>query len=341
MKKFASLVAVFLLTALLIIPQTGCSSNQEPVSLESFYFDTTCKISIYDMEDMSEENAQEVIQKAFTRCQKYENLLSKTKKGTDIYKVNHAGGKAVKCDDITIEVIQKGMEYGKLTGGKFDITIGQASDLWDFHNESGKDQKPPSKSKLASVMETVDYTQIHIDGNKVTMANPKGEIDLGGIAKGYIADQIADFLEDQGVTSAIISLGGNIECVGDKGGKDFNIGIEKPYSDQSDIIGATPLSNGTIVTSGVYERYFEYKGKKYHHILDSSTGMPVDTDVVGVSIQGKRGTSVDCDALATTCLILGEKEGMKFIKSMKGYEALFILEDDSIVTTDGFDFNKD
>lgn len=103
-----------------------------------------------------------------------------------------------------------------------------------------------------------------------------------------------------GVTSAIVSLGGNIECIGDKSGSDFSIGIEKPYSDQSEIVGSTPLSNGTVVTSGTYERYFTYKGKKYHHILNVKTGYPVNTDVVGVSIKSKFGHSVDCDGLSTT-----------------------------------------
>jgi len=338
MKKFVSMAAVVVLAALLIIPQTGCGSNTEPVSKESFYFDTTCKISIYDMKDMSEKKANVAIDKAFKQCARYENLLSKTKKGSDIYKINHAGGKTVKCDPITVEVIKKGIRYGKMTGGKFDITIGKAEDLWDFH---GSNQKPPDAEKLAEAMKYVDYRQIHVSGNTVTMGTAKGEIDLGGIAKGYIADRVSEYLRKLGVTSAIISLGGNIECIGDKAGSDFNIGIEKPYSDQSEIVGATPLSDGTIVTSGVYERYFEYKGKKYHHILNSKTGMPVETDVTGVSIRSTKGHSADCDALSTTCLILGKEKGKKLIEGMDGYEALFILSDDKIVKTKGFEFKEE
>ena len=141
--------------------------------------------------------AKDVIGKAFSQCEKYEKLLSKTKRGSDIYKINHAAGKAVQCDGITIEVIKKGLEYSKLTNGKFDITIGKAQDTWDFHNHKSK---PPAKEKLAKAMKYVDYKQVKVNGNKVQMGTSKGEIDLGAVAKGYIADGIAKYLKEQGVT---------------------------------------------------------------------------------------------------------------------------------------------
>lgn len=338
MKKLIKIFTTIAVLIIMIIPQTGCGKKEEPVTKESFYFDTVCQVTVYDMKNMSEDNAKDVIDKAFAQCEKYENLLSKTKKGSDIYKINHAGGKAVKCSDITMEVINMGLKYSKLTDGKFDITIGKAQDAWDFHN---KKAKLPTKEKLSEAMKYVDYKQIEINGNQVKMGTSKGEIDLGAIAKGYIADGIAKYLKEQGVKSAIISLGGNIECVGNKGGKPFNIGIEKPFSERSGIVGACDVDNGTIVTSGVYERYIEHNGKKYHHILDSKTGMPVNSDVIGVSIKSDFGHSGDCDGLSTTCLILGSKEGKKLIENMKGYEALFILKDGKLVKTKGFELKED
>lgn len=346
MKKTITLLAVILLLAAFIIPQTGCSeksNTEEPVALNSFYFDTTVQITIYDMEGMSEEAASQVINDAFAECEKYEKLLSKTVEGSDIYRINHAGGEPVECDPITISVIEAGLHYCELTDGAFDITIGKATDLYDFH-ETETEQVPPAATDLAAAMKYVDYKQISIDGNTVTMGTKKGEIDLGAIAKGYIADRLSEFLRSEGVTGAIISLGGNIECVGDKYGSDFRVGIEKPYSNQTEIIGATPLSNGTIVTSGTYERYFEYQGRKYHHILSSETGEPVKTDVIGVSIRGPEGHSIDCDGLSTTCLILGSAEGRKLIDSLDDYEALFIIDDgnggEKIEMTDGFTFEE-
>lgn len=328
MKNIYKAILVFIVLILVIIPQTGCGQKEiTPISKESFYFDTICKITIFQMDDMTEDNAKSVIDKAFDQCKNYENTLSKTKKNSDIYRINHAKGKPVKCKPMTIDLIKKGIKYGDMTSGKFDITIGKAENLWDFHSRKNT---PPSKKALKDVMKYVDYKQIKISGNTVRMGTSKGEIDLGGIAKGYIADGLADYLESLGVKSGIISLGGNIECIGDKGGKAFQIGIEKPFSNQNEIIGATPLNNGTIVTSGIYERYFEYKGVRYHHILDSKTGMPVDSDVLGVSIKAGRGKSVDCDSLATICLIYGSEKGSTLLNELGEYESLFIRKDESL-----------
>lgn len=321
---------------------TTASASTDPVTKQSYYFDTICQITIYDMKDMSEENAADAIQAAFDKCAHYEKLLSKTKEGSDIWNINHAQGKPVTCDPETISIIEKGISYGDLTDGKFDITIGACEDLWDFHSDN---PKVPDADELAEAVSHVNYKNIQVDGDTVTMLDPDCEIDLGGIAKGYIADRTAEVLRDQGVTSAIISLGGNIECVGGKptdagSQKPFTIGIETPYSDMSRIVGTVQLTDGTAVTSGVYERYFTYEGKEYHHILDVKTGYPVDTDTLGVTIIGADGTSADCDALSTTCLILGSEAGAKLIESLDGYEAAFILRDNSIVKTSGMELTE-
>lgn len=317
----------------------GCGKKTaDPVTSEAYYFDTRCQLTIYDMKDMSEENANKVIDDAFKQCDRYEKLLSKTKKGSDIYKVNHAGGRAVKCDPATVKVIKDGIRYGDLSNGEFDITVGQAEDLYDFHDE--KDHKVPTDVQLARAVSHIDYKTIRISGNKVSLADPEAEIDLGGIAKGYIGDMLTDRLKDEGVKSAIISLGGNIVCIGDKNGSPFKVGIEKPFSDQGSVIGYTEAQNKTVVTSGIYERYFKKNGKFYHHILEPSTGRPASTDVSGVTITAKKGRSMDCDAMATICLIYGRDKGMKFIEKQKGYEALFIDRDGNITKTDNMNFTK-
>ena len=321
---------------------TQTPSAADPVTKQSYYFDTVCQITVYDMDDMTQENAEMAIQAAFEKCAYYEKLLSKTKEGSDIWNVNHAEGAPTECDPETISIIEKGISYGDLTDGKFDITIGTCEDLWDFHSD---DPKVPDADALAEAVKHVDYKNIEVDGNTVTMKDPDCEIDLGGIAKGYIADRTAEVLRDQGVTSAIISLGGNIECVGAKpqdagGTRPFTIGIETPYSDMTKIVGTVQITNGTAVTSGVYERYFPVAGKEYPHILDPKTGYPVDTDTLGVTIIGAEGTSADCDALSTSCLILGSEKGKELIESLDGYEAAFILRDDSIVETSGMNLTE-
>jgi thiamine biosynthesis lipoprotein len=339
-KKILSISLIAVMTITLIISQTGCSSNKEaePVVKESYYFDTVCRISVYDMEDMSKKNAEAAIDKAFSICARYESLLSKTKKGSDIWNVNHAGGRPVKCSPETIKIVRKGIRYGRLSDGAFDITIGKAEDLWDFH--SGK-KKVPSEKALANAMKYVDYRQIKISGDTITMGTSKGEIDLGGIAKGYIGDVLYDAMKKSGVRSAIISLGGNIVCIGGKSGKPFKIGIEKPFTDMSEIIGYTKMKDGTAVTSGIYERYFKKNGRIYHHILDPETGMPVNNDISGVTITGEPGHSADCDAMSTICLIYGSDKAIKFMEKMDGYEALTYSRSGEIKETGGMDFTKE
>lgn len=189
----------------------------------------------------------------------------------------------------------------------------------------------PDPEVLREAVSHVGYEQIVIEGNTVRLLDPQAQIDLGGIAKGYIADKVAEYLESEGVTSALISLGGNIVAVGEKGksmengaGSQFSVGIADPDSDKGQLLGIVPCKDKTVVTSGTYERYFEKDGELYHHVLDPKTGYQYDTDLVSVAVIADKGRSVDCDALSTICLSLGSEKGMEFIRSVDGAEAIFI-----------------
>lgn len=334
MKKISRLLAVLVFTATLIITQTGCG-GVEKIEKSSYYMDTICSITIYDMEDMSEENANAAIDSAFGLCADLEALISATVETSDVYRVNQAGGKAVDCDDATIELLQMGKDYGDLSGGKFDITLGQVTDLWDFH---GEHPAVPSASDVEKALAAVDYQQIQISGNKVSMANPEGKINLGGIGKGFIADRAAGHLESLGVHSAIVNFGGNIVAIGSNGKNPFKIGIKDPNSESGDILGAVTVEDATVVTSGVYERCFEQDGKTYHHILDVETGYPVDSDVLSVTLVAPKGYSGVCDALSTTCLIYGVEDGMKLIEGADNVDAIFVNRDGEILMTSGMDY---
>ena len=339
MKQFKCAVLTAL-AVIMIITQQGCSGKkEEPVVKQSFYFDTVCMISVYDMEEMSEENAQKAIDDAFSLCSRYESLLSRTKEGTDVYRINHAKGEPVECDPETVEVIRKGLYYSELSEGTFDITIGRVSDLWDFHAE---EPVVPSEEALREAAATVDWRGVSVEGNTVQLANPETHIDLGGIAKGYIADKVSENLRKSGVTSAIISLGGNIVCIGDKrsggSGEPFRIGIEKPYSQQAQILGSVDAVDQTVVTSGVYQRYFEADGVRYHHILDATTGYPAASDIEGVTLKAADGMSADCDALATIFLIMGEERALAAVKEMDGIEAFIITTGGEEISTEGMGF---
>ena len=334
MKKISRLLAVFVFTVTLIITQTGCG-GVEKVTKTSYYMDTICDITIYDMVDMSEERANEAIDSAFGLCADLEALISATMEGSDVYRVNEAGGKAVACDDATINLLKMGKDYGDLSGGRFDITLGQVTDLWDFH---GENPAVPSAAAIEKALTAVDYRQIRISGNNVSMANPDGKINLGGIGKGFIADRAASRLESLGVNSAIVNFGGNIVVIGQNAGNPFKIGIKDPNSESEEILGAVTVSDATVVTSGVYERCFEQDGKTYHHILDVETGYPVDSDVISVTLIAPKGYSGVCDALSTTCLIYGVEEGMKLIEDAENVEAIFLDRDGKIHKTSGMDY---
>lgn len=341
MKRTRKSILIWI-AAFMIISLFGCGSKTaEPVSKNSFYFDTICSIAVYDMDGMTEEKAGAVIDEAFRLCSHYESLLSRTKEDTDIYRINHAQGKPVECDPLTVEVIRKGLYYSELSEGKFDITIGRVTDLWDFHSEN---PTVPSEKELSEAVSTVDYRNVVIDGNTVTLLDPGAHLDLGGIAKGFIADKAGELLEEKGVKSAVISLGGNIVCIGikpaGKGETPFKVGIEEPYSLRSNLVGFVYAGDETVVTSGVYQRYFDKDGVRYHHILDATTGLPAQSDIVGVTLKAEKGRSADCDAMATILLIMGEESAMRCLENMEGMEAFIITTDGKYVSTQGMGFEE-
>jgi thiamine biosynthesis lipoprotein len=318
-KTLSALLCLSFLCALLL---GGCSRNVEPISKTSLLFDTIVTITIYDNDDTA------LLTECFDLCEKYENMLSRTIEDSDVSKIN-ATGDPVEVSDETVSLIETALKYAKLSDGKFDPTIGALAELWDFKNNTGI---VPDDTDIQDALSTVGYEQIQIDGN--TVQTPKGTIlDLGGIAKGYIADRLKEYLLSQGVTSATINLGGNVLTVGKKtDGTPFQIGIMKPFEDSAVICGLA-VDGKSVVTSGNYERYFEADGKLYHHILDTATGYPVENNLYAVTILSD--SSVDGDALSTTCYALGLEDATSLIESIDGVEALFITSDYEIIRTSG------
>ena len=220
--------------------------------------------------------------------------------------------------------------YSELSDGIFDVTIGKLSDLWNISTKALLNETDasmvPAKSEIDTALATVDYRNIVIDGNEVSLRNPDSRIDLGGIAKGYIADKMKAYLKEHHVTSGHINLGGNVLCIGEKpDGSPYNIGLQKPFADDGSSIAAVKIADQTVVSSGIYERYFKVDDTLYHHLLDTSTGYPIDNELLGVSIITT--DSVDGDALSTICFALGVDRGMELIESLPDAEAIFIDAD--------------
>lgn len=320
MKKSYNILRLCVLTTLL----TGCSlKDQEPISKTGIYFDTVIQIDIYDSNDIS------LIDQCFDYCNEFEQTVSRTIETSEIYQINHANGNPVEVSNVTLELLRKGIEYGDLTNGKFDITIAPLSELWDFKNNI---VTVPTEAAIQETLSHVNYKNIVIDGNKVLLTDPKAAIDLGGIAKGYMADRLKEYLISEGVESALINLGGNILAIGTKpDGTPFNLGIQKPFDKQGTAITSVKTSDSSVVSSGVYERYFEVDDVLYHHILNTETGYPYDNGLLGVTILSEK--SVDGDALSTSCFTLGLKDAKKLIESLDDIDAIFITTNYELIDT--------
>lgn len=330
MKKYTT---VFI-SALLLVLLTACSGNSQAYSKTDFCFDTAVTLTIYDSASAAEE-ANALLDEAISLCHSYDDMLSRTKEGSEIYQINHAAGEWTMVSDETINLIQAALDYCQMTGGEIDITIAPVKDLWDFSETEDRDMPPTSD--IEQKLTHVGYSLVEIKGNKVRLNDPEAAIDLGFIAKGYIADHIRAFLLENGVKSALINLGGNIAVIGEKpDGNAFQIGVQKPFAPTGTYcttVSSSQKITGTssVVTSGIYERCFEYNGKLYHHIIDTETGMPAQTDLVGVTII--TDSSLHADALSTTCLLLGLDRGVSYIKDLPDVEAVFITTDGDIIDT--------
>lgn len=309
---------------------TSCA----PKSAEDtrFMLNTICSITVYS-EENKDKTSEELVNEAFDLCQTYEDTFSRTIEGSDIYNINNSGGAPVTVSDDTIEILETAKYFSELSDGAFDITTAPLSIRWDFE---GENPSVPPDNEIQELLATVDYTKIKIDGNTVTLEAPVEAIDLGAIAKGYIADKLAEFLKDNGVTSAIISLGGNIYAIGENSEekRPFNLGVQDPQAEDGSILGYLQLSDKSLVTSGDYQRYFMQDGKRYHHILDPKTGYPAESGLSSVTIISD--SSVVGDALSTTCFVLGKDKGLELINSYDGVEAIFIDHDGNMYFSDGF-----
>ena len=325
MKKIINTIVMISALAVMLC---GCQkSENKKISKQGFYFDTIIQITLYGTDD------EQYINDCFDIAGRYEKMLSNTIDDSDISRINKAAGEQAVCvSDETVSLIQKGIEYGRLSGGKFDITIGELSNLWNFpeiaENSKSDDNEAdssviPSDEKIDEYLGHVDYNKIKIDGNNVMITDEKTQIDLGGIAKGYIADKMKEYLKSKKVTSGIINLGGNVLTIGSKSeGSDYTVGIQKPVDRSGTSIATIKIDDRSVVTSGIYERYYRVDGKIYHHILDTQTGYPVENDLYSVTIISD--SSCDGDALSTTCFALGKDKAEEFIKSMDGVEAIFV-----------------
>ncbi len=297
-----------------------------------YYLGTVNEVTIYTKS--SEAKANEILSHCEDIVKDIDNKMNPSTISSDIYKINqNAGKEPVKVSKDTFNVIKASLHYSEVSNDSFDATIGALVQLWNIGNEKAK---VPTQEEVNALLPSVDYKNIILDekNSTVMLKNPETKIDLGGIAKGYAADKVVQYLEDQKIEGAIVNLGGNIYTLGTKDGKTkFNIGIQDPTKPRGNAIGSITTTNNSVVTSGIYERYIEKDGKIYHHILSPKTGYPVENNLSSVTIISDN--SMNCDALSTTAFSLGLEKGLKLIEKTPNTEAIFITKDKQIYTTPG------
>lgn len=336
-KKLIPLVFLAVSLAGCGIPQKeqpkAVSDKQDFIRSTDFKLNTVVTVTIYDSRD------QTLLEDCMKLCDKYEAVFSRTMPGSELYQLNHrelppvpGTSTAYSVSEELAELISLGLDYRESSDGAFDIAIAPLTELWDFTAES---PKVPEPEDIRNTLKKCGFEKVQIDGQKVTFTSPDTALDLGAVAKGYIADQIKEYLLSKGVESAIISLGGNVVCIGSRpDGTPFKIGIQKPFADRNETAAVMEIEDKSVVSSGIYERYFEEDGTLYHHILNPASGYPYDNDLISVTIISDK--SVDGDALSTTCFALGYEKGMEYVQKLKDVQAVFITEDYELHYTENF-----
>ena len=290
---------------------------------------TICTVNLYD------RGTGPVYREIFARFRAIEDEMSANRAGTEVDAINKRAGigpVAVREDLIT--VIESALGYAEHSGGAFDPTIGPLVKLWGIGDDTAR---VPGDDAIQQALTLINWRDVLVDRNAGTvfLRRPGMAIDLGGIAKGYAADEAVRIIKKAGVPRAIVDLGGNIFAYGDKeGGLPWRVGVQNPLLNRGAYFGVLELRNKTIVTSGVYERFLETEdGKRYHHILSVKDGYPVENGLVSVTIIAD--TSMDADALSTAVFALGYEKGAALIESRNGVEAIFVFEDMRVRGTGG------
>jgi len=337
MAKKEKIIAILFIIISISMLAFGCSDNKnkvenEPVSKTEFALGTVVTIKIYD------DTTEEVFNEVFQKIREIENKMTINGEESEIIDINTKAGKEfVKVSDETFDVINRGKYFSQLSGGRFDISVGPLVKLWNIGTEYAR---VPTDEEINGKKRLVDYNNVILnEDEKTVMLGEEGMIlDLGGIAKGYAADKVVEILKENNVKHAIINLGGNVFAYGNKpDGNPWKIGIQNPKSTRGEYIGTAEVVNKTVVTSGIYERFIEENGKRYHHILDPETGYPVENNLAGVSIIAD--SSIDADSLSTSVFALGLEEGMSLIEKLDNVDAVFITIDSKVYITSGLKNN--
>ena len=322
-KTIALLLALVFAMSFLLC---GCAEKEEePVSRDLFAMDTYMTVTAYG------RHAEKAVDEAVRELNRLDALLSTGKEASEVAALNKNGGGDLSKDTNTL--LKAALELYKSTGHVFDITIYPVMKLWGFTDQN---YKVPAKEDLTEALQLVDAGALDYDADAKTVAFEKEgvAVDFGGIAKGYASSRVIEIFREQGVTSGIVNLGGNVQTLGQKpDGTDWRIGIQDP-EDEDKMLGVVADHDKAIITSGGYERNFEEDGVVYHHIIDPETGYPADSGLTSVTIVSEDGTLAD--GLSTSLFIMGKAKAVNYWqKHFKEFDMVLCCDDGTLMVTEG------
>ena len=297
----------------------GCQEQAEPAKQFSktvFAMDTVMELSIYGDEELLTD-AENIISDA-------ENRLSVTQPDSEIYRLNEEGHG--KVSENTFALLKRSLELCELTDGALDISVYPVVKAWGFTTD---EHCVPNADALHTLLQSVDYRKIELQDENTVLLGDNIQIDLGSVAKGWLGDAILNHFRSNGVESAMINLGGNVQALGAKpDGSPWRVAIIAPS--EEGYAGVVEIKDQAVITSGGYERYFEQDGIRYHHIIDPATGYPANSELLSVTVIGESG--VTCDALSTALFVMGLDKAADFWKRNDGFEVIFITDSEIFIT---------
>ena len=325
MKKIVSIV----LAGCLVVGLAACSQQREegqtPDTRDFFAMNTYIRLEAYG------NGAADALALAQARIEELEGLWSVTDEVSEIYALNHSGGQPVSVRDDTAAVVSFALEMAEETAGALEPTIYPVLTAWGFTTD---EHRVPSQEEIDGLLASVDHRRVSVNGNTIQM-EPGMMLDLGAVGKGYASDKVEELLRAEGVTSALLDLGGNIVMIGSRpDGSDWRLGLQSPF--ENDTVGVLTASDCAVVTSGNYENFFTAdNGTIYGHIIDPAAGCPVNNDLASVTIVAKDGKL--CDALSTSLFVMGTDGAIEYWREHPTFEMILITQEHQVLVTEGLE----
>lgn len=329
MKKFISA----LMCVVLVLQLSSCTQADENTKATETItaMNTVMQITVFNT---SKGTPQEVLELMKARINELDGLFNANSENSDVSRINNFSGSEfenISVSEDTVKILESSLAAYYSTDYLFDIKLMPIISLWGFDN--GK-YGVPKTADIEKALEMVENSRILIYETDNAVRKTEGtQISLGGIAKGYLGDRLLEIAEEYGAT-ALVSLGGNIVLCGEKGESEkWSVGIKDPLDTENIALSFECGGNRSVVTSGGYERCFEYGGKEYHHIIDPKTGYPADSDLLSVTVVGENGAM--CDACSTALFVMGREKAVEFAKESNDYDFILITENNEVYITDG------